>query len=204
MAVCVLVSSTKIKRSLSSKLTWARNATRLPSSRSLATSVFFPRQVQALEYTPDRGPTCLPPQGRHHVGMDLVDRGVMARLQDVSPHLLPLPRPQPGDLAPAVRLGRQAARLAPLAQELLDERAAHAKERGHFLLRPYPAIHRLYHTRPQVQRISAHASYLAKLPRLMQVRHALGSRGFCVSCWEGAPRARKFPLSRSSRPKHLP
>src|SRR5262245_13931148 len=41
MAVWVLVSSTKINRSLASGAIWARKAAGLASSRSLATSVFF-------------------------------------------------------------------------------------------------------------------------------------------------------------------
>ncbi len=82
--------------------------------------------------------------------MHLAHRGVIAGPENIGAHLLTLRFRQLSDLATAVRFGRKRARLAPLPQQLLDERTAHAKERGYFRLRSYLAIHGLYHARPQV------------------------------------------------------
>lgn len=83
--------------------------------------------------------------------MYLANRSVIAGPEHIGLHLLPLFFFQLGDLPPTVRFGHQGACLPPLAQQLLDERTTHTKERGKGLLRPDLTIYCIDYSRPQVQ-----------------------------------------------------
>jgi len=124
-----------------------RKAARLASARSLATRVFFPRQVQALEHPADSCLTHLALQLADHLRLDFFPCGVVLLLHAIAPHHLALGASKLRYVSSPRRFGGQSPALAAWPQELFDERTANPKQARYFLLRPNLLVYRTHHPR---------------------------------------------------------
>jgi hypothetical protein len=84
------------------------------------------------------------------IGLDLLQRGIIALLQNIAPHHLALGAVKFRDVPSPMGLGRQAAGLTTLAQKFLDERAPDPEQLRYFLLCPSLLVYGLYHSRAEV------------------------------------------------------